>query len=299
MAPSADGVPAFAGRPGRFPLSAASRAGGFSVVVKRSALNAVFCHGVSRLDAEVCGVLVGDLWRDEIGPYLYVEAAISGRHASSTVGSVTFTAETWTHVQEQLDRLYPAMKIVGWYHTHPGFGVFLSDMDVFIHGNFFDLPWQVALVRDPVSEEWGTFLWKKGEPVRSDVLIEEDEKECVLPAQHGLPLEAVTSSVPATEERETGRRQFLFLCAAGALVIALVVLVVRFAGFPGARAPHRQELPMVEKTDAQSHDALSVPAAKPALHGPAEAQGTSTTSLGIPRHNEQDTEPSPAKSDLE
>jgi hypothetical protein len=50
-------------------------------------------------------------------------------------------------------------RIVGWYHSHPGFGVFLSDHDTFIHNNFFSSPQQVAWVYDPHSDEEGCFGW--------------------------------------------------------------------------------------------------------------------------------------------
>lgn len=39
-------------------------------------------------------------------------------------------------------------QIVGWVHTHPGFGVFLSDFDKEQHRRLFPEPWQVAYVID-------------------------------------------------------------------------------------------------------------------------------------------------------
>ena len=48
-------------------------------------------------------------------------------------------------------------RIVGWYHTHPDFGIFLSDYDVFIHQHFFSGPGQIALVIDPVRKLEGVF----------------------------------------------------------------------------------------------------------------------------------------------
>jgi proteasome lid subunit RPN8/RPN11 len=38
--------------------------------------------------------------------------------------------------------------MVGWYHTHPDWGVFLSSMDMFICDNFFN-KLDVAYVIDP------------------------------------------------------------------------------------------------------------------------------------------------------
>src|SRR5260370_28351362 len=54
------------------------------------------------------------------------------------------------------------MKIVGWYRSHPGFGVFLSEHDLFIQENFFSGPHQVAWVYDPHTDEEGCFGWVGG-----------------------------------------------------------------------------------------------------------------------------------------
>ena len=56
----------------------------------------------------------------------------------------------------------PDLDIVGWYHTHPDFGIFLSSHDLFIHRNFFDQPLQVAYVVDPIRQTRGFFRWRDG-----------------------------------------------------------------------------------------------------------------------------------------
>lgn len=45
--------------------------------------------------------------------------------------------------------------IVGWAHTHPGFGVFLSDFDKEQHQRLFPEPWQIAYVMDTQAQEKG------------------------------------------------------------------------------------------------------------------------------------------------
>jgi hypothetical protein len=71
-----------------------------------------------------------------------------------------------------MDSRYPDDRIVGWYHTHPGFGIFLSEMDLFIQNNFFNEPWQIAYVDDPKGGDRGAFVWEKGAAVRRPYLIE-------------------------------------------------------------------------------------------------------------------------------
>ena len=55
---------------------------GFQAVITRSALNDMHRHGRSSPEVEVCGVLVGNVYRDDHGPYLHVEAVIRGAHAA-------------------------------------------------------------------------------------------------------------------------------------------------------------------------------------------------------------------------
>jgi proteasome lid subunit RPN8/RPN11 len=112
-------------------------------------------HARSHNKTEVCGVLIGT--EDEA--VTSIVACISGANAAQGGTHVTFTQDTWEHIYKIKDRDYPNERIVGWYHSHPGFGVFLSDHDTFIHKNFFSSPQQVAWVYDPHSDEEGCFGW--------------------------------------------------------------------------------------------------------------------------------------------
>src|SRR5689334_9606005 len=165
------------------------------VIMARSVLNDIHDHGKASSDVEVCGILVGNVYRDGDKPFVHIEAAIRGNHATSKSAQVTFTADTWTSIQQVLETSHPDKRILGWYHTHPGYGIFLSDMDVFIQENFFPEPWQVALVYDPKAKEEGLFLWKRGKPDTDPFLIEED-----------APVEEATTTVKQAKEipKQTG-----------------------------------------------------------------------------------------------
>lgn len=111
----------------------------------------VLAHARQSLDAEVCGVLVGDVCEDEQGKWVSVKAAIRGTSTKKGGAHVTYTQETWDKIHQQKDRDYKKLAIVGWYHSHPGFGVTFSDMDKFIQQNFFSGETQFALVIDPLG----------------------------------------------------------------------------------------------------------------------------------------------------
>ena len=115
-------------------------------------------HARSGSKTEICGVLIG---KDRDGS-IRIQASITGQNAEEAGAHVTFTQDTWEHIYKIKDQEYPEERIVGWYHSHPGFGVFLSEQDTFIHKNFFSSPGQVAWVYDPHSDEEGCFGWVGG-----------------------------------------------------------------------------------------------------------------------------------------
>jgi proteasome lid subunit RPN8/RPN11 len=140
---------------------------GFRVYVAEKAFDHATGRGDAHPDREVGGILVGEVCRDDSGPYVRVDATIDALHADEQGTELTFTHATWEHINKEMDSRHAGKKIVGWYHTHPGFGVFLSDRDVFIHRSFFNLPHQIALVYDPKSREHGVFVWRESEPRRA------------------------------------------------------------------------------------------------------------------------------------
>ncbi len=132
---------------------------------------AVLAHGARDPEVEICGVLVGRVATDRHGCFVQVTHAIEGVGAAEQGAHVTFTHDTWNHINAEMDRLHSGpegRRIVGWYHTHPDFGVFLSDMDLFIHQNFFAQSWQLAYVYDPLSGNEGLFRLVDGKLCSAD-----------------------------------------------------------------------------------------------------------------------------------
>ena len=116
-------------------------------------------HARSHSKTEVCGVLIGE----DVNGTINIQASIEALNATQAGTHVTFTQDAWEEIYCVKDDLYPNDRIVGWYHSHPGFGVFLSEHDMFIQQNFFSSPGQVAWVYDPHSDEEGCFGWVSGE----------------------------------------------------------------------------------------------------------------------------------------
>jgi proteasome lid subunit RPN8/RPN11 len=140
-------------------------------------LRSIRQHSRSSMSAEICGVLIGSA----VDQATIVEASIPGEEARQGGSHVTFTQDTWTHIYQVKDSQYPDKRIVGWYHSHPGFGVFLSEHDTFIHRNFFSNANQVAWVFDPHSDEEGCFAWRRDEIFRVTEIAVRDRP-------HGRPV---------------------------------------------------------------------------------------------------------------
>ena len=128
-----------------------------SISIDAPVMRSLEKHAYSILDAEVGGMLFG---RIEGGKTVIVGAVPASKAAADQI-SLTFTHEVWDDILKKGQKFYPDMQIVGWYHTHPNFGLFLSEYDAFIQENFFQNAGQIALVIDPIAGNMGWFNLNK------------------------------------------------------------------------------------------------------------------------------------------
>ena len=109
-----------------------------SVFMTQPAYSRICVHSVSDLKNEVGGILVGQWCLDENHEqFIVVEHALPARYTRQGSVYLTFTQDSLVDIHEQIDNNYKGQKIVGWYHTHPSMGVFLSHYDTWLHNNFF------------------------------------------------------------------------------------------------------------------------------------------------------------------
>ncbi len=113
----------------------------------------------NKTENEHGGILVGRVLNEMGKENTIIEGFIEAKYNAATPTTLTFTHETWDYFHSEIDIKYKDKKIVGWIHTHPNFGIFLSENDRFIHQNFFTDKNQVAYVVDPIQNEEGLFFW--------------------------------------------------------------------------------------------------------------------------------------------
>ena len=143
-----------------------------SVFVSQPAYSRICVHSVSDLKNEVGGHPGGTVVPGENHEqFVVVEHALPARHTRQGSVYLTFTQDSLVDIHDQIDTNYKGQKIVGWYHTHPGMGIFLSHYDTWLHRNFFPEPWQVALVVEPVSATGGFFVRQRQGSAGSDAVL--------------------------------------------------------------------------------------------------------------------------------
>ena len=105
----------------------------------------------SETRVEVGGFLIGKY--DASGAT--VTDVVAAQHSVGRSTQLTFTHDTWNALHSDLKE--SGGELVGWFHSHPNFGVFLSEHDQFIQENFFKADGNITIVVDPIRGRRGWF----------------------------------------------------------------------------------------------------------------------------------------------
>lgn len=111
-------------------------------------------------------LLSGRPWRVDEGECLVsvVTGFLHVREAEASATHVGMHASDWPPLLPALPQS-DGERLVGWAHSHPGFGAFLSETDLRTQARWFAQPWSVALVFDPVRDELLCFGGAEGKVV--------------------------------------------------------------------------------------------------------------------------------------
>lgn len=132
------------------------------VYIKQDVYKALEKLSASDTSKELGSILIGEYCQELGKTNVIISNFVEAKYTDASASTLTFTHETWDYVHSEHERMYPEKKIIGWQHTHPNYGIFLSNYDVFIQENFFNLPFQIAYVIDPIQNIRGFFQWKNG-----------------------------------------------------------------------------------------------------------------------------------------
>jgi len=105
---------------------------------------------------EIGGMLLGKFTKDSQDNYeVTVEKFAPIASKSSNVYRLEFSVESFALDLTAIQDEFPELLLVGWFHTHPGHGLFLSPPDLKIHNHFREL-YQFAMEIDSLTQDLDT-----------------------------------------------------------------------------------------------------------------------------------------------
>ena len=174
-----------------------------------------------KTENESGGILVGEFVEEFGKQNILIEGFIEAKHCEATPQTLTFTHQTWEAVDKEMEKKHQGKSIVGWIHTHPDFGIFLSNYDTFIQENFFKEENQIAYVIDPIRGEEGFYFWEEGKIERCPGFYLYDKT--------GVPIKALKAEQQEEEEQpEKGGGVLAGIQTALLVVLSAVVVMLGF-----------------------------------------------------------------------
>ncbi|KAH9599208.1 JAB1/MPN/MOV34 metalloenzyme domain [Trypanosoma melophagium] len=124
-----------------------------TVQISSLALLKMLLHGRAGVPLEVMGLMIGE----QIDNYTIRVTDVFSMPQTATGQSVeAVDPEYQVHMLDKLSVVGRSEKVVGWYHSHPGFGCWLSGEDVMTASSYEQLtPRSVSVVIDPIQSVRG------------------------------------------------------------------------------------------------------------------------------------------------
>ena len=118
----------------------------YPIFFQQEAVIALQEHLKSSPTQAIFGFLIGDVYRDPEAGALYTIIDKTLKLSQAIYGDKTevVVSRLWERMQEQLRKA--SATLLGWYHSHPGQGGYLTQHDVETHEKFFTEPWHVAVL---------------------------------------------------------------------------------------------------------------------------------------------------------
>lgn len=133
------------------------------VIVPGAVFEEMMQHLKGDCTVERIGILVGRPYRRPCSEQLLacVDAALPVEDLDATRSRVSIGKRGWTETWKGLASS-PEGQMIGWYHSHPDHGVFLSAVDRKTQALWFVQRWNVAIVVDPIRGEHQAFTGADG-----------------------------------------------------------------------------------------------------------------------------------------
>lgn len=125
---------------------------------------------------EIGGFLLGNYdYQDQADQYeVALEKFVPITPNEQGVYKIEFGSKAWAELAEVQEE-HEDLEVIGWFHTHPGHGLFLSKPDMRIQDGFFRKKYQLAMEIDPLTEDMDTTFFSRKQAGKMN--NKEDRKE--------------------------------------------------------------------------------------------------------------------------
>jgi proteasome lid subunit RPN8/RPN11 len=129
------------------------------VFIEEHCLEQMRSHTAGNTRAEQAGILSGSVYLHGERSYLVTVESALPAETLADASYFRFREDAWDKIWAALPE---ATALLGWYHSHPGLGVFMSATDHRTQQRHFGAPWQLAVVLDPISQAIKVFAGRSG-----------------------------------------------------------------------------------------------------------------------------------------
>ncbi len=151
-------------------------------VFLQSAVEKIFEHATEQRRIERFGILVGGVFSDPQSGDNWIEVVdmLPAERVRANVASVEVSNEEISYLNTKVDKILEetnkTVRKIGWYHTHPGHGIFLSSTDQTNQRLCYTADWQIALVVDPQQLHYGVFSGPECRALFDGILVISSEE---------------------------------------------------------------------------------------------------------------------------
>lgn len=198
--------------------------------IEKGALEALYDFLEHDLNREHGGVFVGKPYYDPKRNcyYTLITSTIPALYTQGNPVHLQFTPKSWEYISNVIEENFPEKVIVGWHHSHPGLGVFMSGTDRATQQAFYFHDWNVAVVVDPIHRKTGWFSGAECIPMRQNqvVVIEHAiEEVAILQTVEDIPKEVHTTNGDIYTDQRYTMKNLRWLLPFSTLLLILVLLV--------------------------------------------------------------------------
>jgi 26S proteasome regulatory subunit N11 len=166
-----------------------------TVQVSSLALLKMLRHGKAGIPVEVMGLIIGEYIENSM--YISISDVFAMPQTGTGVSVEAIDPAFQTKMLDMLRQISVLDTIIGWYHSHPGFGCWLSGVDINTQQNFEQLNQKsIAIVIDPIQSIKGKIIieafrlypiYTRGQEVRDTTCITGlVNNPMILKDEHGL-----------------------------------------------------------------------------------------------------------------